>query len=311
MRKLYLLRGAPGSGKSSFISRHHLQPYAISQDEIRLLFSDLTYSYDDKTRSMHHVITQEFNPQVSELVTRFVEGKMQRGETVIVDATHVFPGTISQYHDLTEKYHYETFVIDLMGKNTLEGLLERNEVRMKYHWVNPDVIVMMYNAYIENPNLPDWTIKIVPDMMDQTLLQREKNLAKFTNVYLIPDGVDESQFPSVHISNFYFSFNDRFSAKFGSYRNVINIGKTAAELTEKFYLPFFVFKFHHKHFLVSAKYLRNEIIGPIKKEKGQWSYSTGLVNTLDFMKDFPENDKPNVHQFNLEKIDRHRVMKIW
>ena len=28
MRKLFLLRGAPGSGKSSFIARHHLTPYA-------------------------------------------------------------------------------------------------------------------------------------------------------------------------------------------------------------------------------------------------------------------------------------------
>ena len=39
MRKIFLLRGAPGSGKSSFIARHHLQPYAISRDEIRLLLS--------------------------------------------------------------------------------------------------------------------------------------------------------------------------------------------------------------------------------------------------------------------------------
>ena len=33
MRKLFLLRGAPGSGKSSFIARHHLMPYAISGDD--------------------------------------------------------------------------------------------------------------------------------------------------------------------------------------------------------------------------------------------------------------------------------------
>lgn len=310
MRKLYLLRGAPGSGKSSFISRHRLQPYAISQDEIRLLFSDITYSYDEKTKSIHHVITQEFNDQVSDLVHQFVEGKMQRGETVIVDATHVFPGAISQYKELVDKYRYETFVVDLMGKNTLKGLLERNEVRMKYHWVNPDVIEMMYNAYLENP-IPDWTIGITPETIDQTLLQRERNLGNFKNVYLIPDDVGEDDFPSVHISNFYFSFNNRFTEKFGSYRNVINIGKTPEELTEQFYLPFFVFKFHHKHFLVSAKYLRNEIVGPIKKDRGQWSYSTGLVNILDFMKDFPPNEKPSVHQFNLEKIDRSRVMKIW
>ena len=42
MRKLFLLRGAPGSGKSSFIVRHHLMPYAISRDQIRLLLANLS-----------------------------------------------------------------------------------------------------------------------------------------------------------------------------------------------------------------------------------------------------------------------------
>ena len=32
MRKLFLLRGAPGSGKSSFIARPPLSPYALSRE---------------------------------------------------------------------------------------------------------------------------------------------------------------------------------------------------------------------------------------------------------------------------------------
>ena len=53
MRKLFLLRGAPGSGKSSFIARHHLLPYAISGDAIRLLLANLTVYYDQKTDILH------------------------------------------------------------------------------------------------------------------------------------------------------------------------------------------------------------------------------------------------------------------
>ena len=45
MRKLFLLRGAPGSGKSSFIARHHLNPYAISRDQIRLLSAAFSVYY--------------------------------------------------------------------------------------------------------------------------------------------------------------------------------------------------------------------------------------------------------------------------
>ncbi len=104
--------------------------------------------------------------------------------------------------------------------------------------------------------------------MDSALAQRERNLFKYNNVYAIPDQVTATNFPGVHISNFYFSFNDDFSRKFGSYRNVINLAKTDAELIAEYKLPFFVFKFHNKHFLISAKPLRNELIGPIKKREG-------------------------------------------
>ena len=311
MRKLFLLRGAPGSGKSSFISRHHLQPYTISQDEIRLLFRNLTYSFDEPSQQLHHIITQEANAETRELVDRLVEGKMARGETVIVDGTHVAPGSIERYQPLADKYHYELFVVDLMEHNTLEGLLSRNEVRVQYHWVKPDVIKKMYDWYEESPTVPEGVISITPNAMDSALAQRERNLFKYNNVYAIPDQVTATNFPGVHISNFYFSFNDEFSRKFGSYRNVINLAKTDTELIAEYKLPFFVFKFHNKHFLISAKPLRNELIGPIKKEKGVWTYSTGLVNILDFMKDFPPNEKQNVHQFNLSKMRRDQVLKIW
>lgn len=311
MRKLFLLRGAPGSGKSSFISRHHLQPYAISQDEIRLLFRNLTYSFDEPSQQLHHIITQDANVDTKELVNRLVEGKMSRGETVIVDGTHVAPGSIERYQPLAEKYHYELFVVDLMEHNTLPGLLARNEIRVKYHWVKPDVIKQMYKWYVENPGVPDGTIRLTANTMDNALAQRERNLVKYNNVYAIPDGVAATNFPGVHISNFYFSFNNEFSKKFGTYRNVINLAKTEEELLKEYKLPFFVFKFHNKHFLISAKPLRNEMIGPIKKEKGVWTYNTGLVNLLDFMKDFPQNEKQNVHQFNLSKMRRDQVLKIW
>lgn len=56
MRKLFLLRGAPGSGKSSFIARHHLTPYAISRDQIRLLLADLTVYYQEDADVLHQVI---------------------------------------------------------------------------------------------------------------------------------------------------------------------------------------------------------------------------------------------------------------
>ena len=67
MRKLFLLRGAPGSGKSSFIARHHLLPYAISGDAIRLLLANLTVYYDQKTDVLHQVIPRHVTEQTKRM----------------------------------------------------------------------------------------------------------------------------------------------------------------------------------------------------------------------------------------------------
>ncbi len=311
MRKIFLLRGAPGSGKSSFIARHHLQPYAISRDEIRLLLADLTVYYEESTDQLHQVIPRHVTVRTEQMVDNLVQHKMAYGETIIVDGTHITPDKIEHFRPWVEKYRYELFVVDLMQNNSLESLLRRNQTRMHYDWVKPDVIKMMYEQYEANPEVPSWAYSILPNGMERALSQREKNLDHYSHVVCVPDKVKPEDFPHVHISNFYFSFNDEFTKKYGTYRNVITLGKTREEVIEQFRLPYFVFKFHHKHFLISAYPIRNEMLDPIRKVKGVWSYSTGLYNVADFVKEFPENEHQHVHQFNLSKIDSTRLLHIW
>ena len=311
MRKIFLLRGAPGSGKSSFIARHHLQPYAISRDQIRLLLADLTVYYEENEDYLHQVIQRHVTVRTEQMVDNLVEHKMSYGETVIVDGTHIVPSTIEHFKPLVDKYHYELFVVDLMQHNTLESLLKRNEVRMHYDWVKPEVVKQMYRSYEAHPEVPDWAHGIVPTQMDKALSQRESNLDHYSHVIAVPDGVKEEDFPHVHISNFYFSFNNKFTEKYGTYRNVVTIAKTREEAIEEFKLPYFVFKFHHNHFLISAYPIRNEMLDPIRKSKGVWTYSTGLYNVADFLKEFPENKNQHVHQFNLSKLDPTRLLHIW
>ncbi|MBP2058845.1 putative kinase [Lactobacillus colini] len=311
MRKIFLLRGAPGSGKSSFIARHHLQPYAISRDAVRLLLADLTVYYEKKTDQLHQVVPRYVTEDTEKMVDHLVEHKMSYGETVIVDGTHITPEAIEHFKPWVDKYRYELFVVDLMQNNTLDGLLRRNRIRINYDWVKPAVIKMMYDKYEANPEVPDWAYSILPTGMDRALSQKEKNLDRYSHVICVPDRVTAEDFPHVHISNFYFSFNDEFTKKYGSYHNVITLAKTPEEAIKQFKLPYFVFKFHHKHFLISAYPIRNEMLDPIRKVKGVWTYSTGLYNVADFVKEFPENEKPHVHQFNLSKIDPTRLLHIW
>lgn len=311
MRKIFLLRGAPGSGKSSFIARHHLQPYAISRDQIRLLLADLTVYYQEEADYLHQVIPRHVTLQTQKMVDHLVEHKMSYGETVIVDGTHIVPSAIEHFKPWVDQYHYELFVVDLMQHNNLENLLKRNQTRMHYDWVKPEVVKQMFNSYEEHPEVPDWAHRILPNQMERALSQRESNLDRYSHVIAVPDQVNEEDFPHVHISNFYFSFNDKFTEKYGTYRNVVTIAKTVDEAVNEFKLPYFVFKFHHKHFLISAFPIRNEMLDPIHKVHGVWSYSTGLFNVADFLKEFPENRQQHVHQFNLSKLDPSRLLHIW
>lgn len=311
MRKIFLLRGAPGSGKSSFIARHHLKPYAISRDQIRLLLADLTVYYQEDADILHQVIPRHVTVRTEQMVDNLVEHKMSYGETVIVDGTHIVPSAVEHFKPWVDKYHYELFVVDLMQHNSLESLLKRNQTRMHYDWVKPELVRAMYKSYEAHPELPDWAHVIYPYQMERALMQRESNLDHFAHVIAVPDKVNSEDFPHVHISNFYFSFNDQFTERYGSYHNVVTIGKNHDEVVNEFKLPYFVFKFNHKHFLISAFPIRNEMLDPIKKQKGVWSYSTGLFNVADFVKEFPENAKQHVHQFNLSKLDPTRLLHIW
>ena len=38
MRNLFILRGAPGSGKSTWIKENNLEPYTLSTDALRLMY---------------------------------------------------------------------------------------------------------------------------------------------------------------------------------------------------------------------------------------------------------------------------------
>ena len=43
MRTLFLLRGAPGAGKSTWVKENQLEPYTLSADNIRQMTAGLVY----------------------------------------------------------------------------------------------------------------------------------------------------------------------------------------------------------------------------------------------------------------------------
>ena len=136
-RKLFLLRGVPGIGKSYWIKQNSFQPYTISSDELRLQYP-MTTTPDGKK-----VITQLYDVQVWKQLYDILEKRMLKGDnTIIIDATHNSIKYITKYEYLAYEYGYEIVVVQF--DNDLELAIEQNNNREGYKYVPEDVIQMMY-----------------------------------------------------------------------------------------------------------------------------------------------------------------------
>ena len=142
MRDLFLMRGAPGCGKSSFIKLFNLEPYTICPDNIRLMFESPVF--DPKTGIKS--ISQKNDKKVWELVNKLVEDKMSRGEFIVIDAMNI---DISSWKKLAEKYRYRIWYKKF--DTNLEECIYRNNNREEYKRVPEDVIRKSYIRLQETP----------------------------------------------------------------------------------------------------------------------------------------------------------------
>ena len=126
--------GAPASGKSTWIKKNHLEKYTISADVIRSLVTTPA----NVINSLNPIELDEYAIDLKDegttwaILKRIVENRMRQGETTIVDATHLFKGSFTQYRELRKKYGYNVIVIDAMKEiwRRVHGDIEamRNEL---------------------------------------------------------------------------------------------------------------------------------------------------------------------------------------
>lgn len=167
MRYLFVLRGAPASGKSTWIKENELEPYTISTDGLRLMYqSPVTTIEGDRA------ISQNNDKQVWDLLMELLERRMENGELVVIDATHYKSSLINRYKDLVSKYRYRVYVVDfsnvseeeLKRRNANRGfrkvpdeviekmvvaLADTNEVKKQYKIVSPEEAITLINSPLE------------------------------------------------------------------------------------------------------------------------------------------------------------------
>ena len=185
MRKIVILRGAQGSGKSTFVVNQQLEAYVISSDSVRLLFSSPIMS-PEGAMSVNH----ENENKVWTLIEDILDRRMSRGEFIVFDATFQKTRDFSKIMKRAKLYRYEIFCIDF-SDTPLETALTRNKSRCEHRQVPEDVIHAAHQN-IMNENIPE-DITILPSKMfdNQKLIHyldvKKINLNQYKKIHHLGD----------------------------------------------------------------------------------------------------------------------------
>lgn len=154
MRTVLLTRGAPGSGKTTFLQREGLLPYTVCPDTIRLLkqspILDTNGDFTVNTRNDNEVWSE---------VWKIVENKMVNGEFICICGCFSKETDFSEIKHLAEAYRYRIVVVDFTDVDKSE-VLYRNRHR-GYARVPEETIEKQY-ARFANQKVPKYCKVIKP-----------------------------------------------------------------------------------------------------------------------------------------------------
>ena len=180
MKKLVILRGNIGSGKSTFIKEHNLEIYTLCTDTLRLM-----YNAPEMTLNHTEMIPQFNNQKVWNLLYEILEERMKKGEFTIIDALHAKYDDYSTYKKLADKYRYRTYIVDFSDVS-LEELYKRNSEREDYKQV-PEYAINRVNNDLNNEKIPSSFIVIKPEEFNKIIDFNPLDVSKYNKIHVIGD----------------------------------------------------------------------------------------------------------------------------
>lgn len=181
MRVLLALRGAAGSGKSTFVRENNLEPYVLSQDKLRMSLYGL-----ERDESGNLRIPQRYNNQVYRVFIDTLEQRMKEGQFVVIDNTNT--DSLPNIKKLCKEYKYRLFIKDFTDYNDkekyLEQLKENNRNRESYKQVKEDVIErQLESLYDSRKELSD---KLFINSIEE-IYWRKLDLNKYNRIFVASD----------------------------------------------------------------------------------------------------------------------------
>ena len=180
MRKLVILRGSMGCGKSTWLKEHDLEKYTLCADTIRLQLSAPQIGIDGKD-----IISQKMNRQAWDMLFFFLEERMKRGEFTIIDAVHSKSSEFSKYKSLAEQYRYRLYCIDFTDI-PIEVAKERNAGRPEYKQVPEAEIDKVYSRFATQGKTSGFTV-VKPEEFEKILTTEPYDWNDYENIHIFGD----------------------------------------------------------------------------------------------------------------------------
>ena len=179
MRSLVILRGSPGCGKSTWIKNMGLENYTLCADTLRMLVESPIITPDGLA------INQRNDNYVWMLLFELLEKRMERGEFVIVDATHSRSSDFSRYNSLCEKYRYRKYYVEF-SDIPIDVCKKQNAQREPYKRVPETVIDKMYSRLKTQCKTSGW-VKVDRNNFWAEIGTKKFNFDKYTRINVFGD----------------------------------------------------------------------------------------------------------------------------
>lgn len=159
MRSLFILRGAPGSGKTTFIKNNGLEPYTLSSDMFRLVLSQPRLDiYGNKTINKSTKVTKMVFEQY---LNQALKNRLFNGDLTFIDTTAFTRKEIMRYKKLCKDYFYHMYIVDFTNI-PIDVAKERNLKREEYKIVPEKDIDKFYNRF-KNEDIPESIKVLMPE----------------------------------------------------------------------------------------------------------------------------------------------------